>query len=49
MAADPEIRTHVTFRSTRFNQTEPRAHFINPNCFGDDCAEWLVASLRSRG
>jgi len=42
-------RTHVTFRTSRFNQTEVRSHFINPNCFGDDCAAWLVGGLRDRG
>jgi hypothetical protein len=43
------VRTHVTFRTTRFNQTEVQPHFINPNCFGDDCAAWLVAGLQERG
>jgi hypothetical protein len=43
------LRTHVTFRSPRFNQTEVRPYFINPNCFGDDCAAWLVSGLRERG
>jgi hypothetical protein len=47
--AEAEVRTHVTFRTTRFNQTEVRPYFINPNCFGDDCAAWLVAGLRERG
>lgn len=43
------LRTHVTFRTNRFNRTEVRPHFINPNCFGDDCAAWLVSGLRDRG
>jgi hypothetical protein len=43
------MRTHVTFRTTRFNQTEVRPYFINNNCFGDDCAAWLVTGLRERG
>jgi hypothetical protein len=43
------LRTHVTFRTSRFNQTEARPYFINPNCFGDDCAAWLVDGLRQRG
>jgi hypothetical protein len=43
------VRTHVTFRTSRFNQTEVRPYFINPNCFGDDCAAWLVSGLRERG
>jgi hypothetical protein len=43
------LRTHVTFRTSRFNQTEVRPYFINPNCFGDDCAAWLVGGLHERG
>jgi hypothetical protein len=43
------VRTHVTFRTSRFNQTEVRPYFINPNCFGGDCAAWLVSGLRERG
>jgi len=43
------LRTHVTLRTTRFNRTEVRPHFINEKCFGDDCAAWLVAGLRERG
>ena len=43
------LRTHVTFRTSRFNQTEVRPYFINPNCFGDDCAAWLVGGLQGRG
>ena len=43
------LRTHVTFRTSRFNQTEVRPHFINPGCFGDDCAAWLVSGLHQHG
>ena len=43
------FRTYVTFRTSRFNQTEARPYFINPNCFGDDCAAWLVSGLHERG
>ena len=45
----PGLRTHVTFRTFWFNQTEVRPHFINDNCFGDDCAAWLVQGLREGG
>lgn len=45
----PEIRTVVTFESTAFNMTEPRNYFINPCCFGDDVAEWIIGELRKRG
>ena len=40
-------RTFVTFRTDRFNTTEVGAHFINPGCFGEDCAAWLVDELRA--
>jgi hypothetical protein len=42
-------RTVVTFRSGAFNTSEPRAGFVNPNCFGDDLAAWLIDRLRARG
>jgi hypothetical protein len=42
-------RTHVTFKTERFNHTEVRPYFINDCCFGDDCALWLVRELRARG
>ena len=44
-----EIRTVVTFESTAFNMTEPKDYFINPCCFGDDVAEWLIGELRKQG
>lgn len=44
-----EIRTVVTFESTAFNMTEPRNYFINPCCFGDDVAEWLIRELSKQG
>lgn len=43
------MRSHVTFKTPRFNQTEVRPHFINPCCFGEDCIAWLIAELRARG
>jgi hypothetical protein len=42
-------RTHVTFKTERFNHNEVRPYFINDGCFGDDCALWLVRELRARG
>jgi hypothetical protein len=44
-----EIRTVVTFESTAFNMTKPKDYFINPCCFGDDLAEWLIGELRKQG
>jgi hypothetical protein len=43
------MRSHVTFTTPRFNQTEVQPHFINPCCFGEDCIAWLTAELRARG
>jgi hypothetical protein len=43
------IRTVVTFESTAFNMTKPKDYFINPCCFGDDLAEWLISELRKQG
>ena len=44
-----EVRTVVTFESSAFNTSEPKAYFINACCFGDDVAKWLVAELRAAG
>lgn len=46
---NPEIRTVVTFESTAFNMAEPQDYFINPCCFGDDVAKWLIGELRKQG
>jgi len=43
------LRTVVTFESAAFNMTEPKDYFINPCCFGDDVAEWLINELRKLG
>jgi len=43
------MRSHVTFKTRRFNQTEVQPHFINPCCFGEDCIGWLITELRARG
>lgn len=43
------MRSHVTFKTQRFNQTEVHPHFINECCFGEDCIAWLIAELRARG
>lgn len=43
------MRSHVTFITPRFNQTEVHPHFINDCCFGEDCIAWLVGELRATG
>jgi hypothetical protein len=40
------LRTLVTFRSSKFNTSETKPHYINPGCFGDDVAEWMVERLK---
>lgn len=48
-AMDSKVRTVVTFESTAFNLAEPKNCFINPCCFGDDLAKWLIGELRKHG
>jgi hypothetical protein len=36
------MRTHVTFLSDAFNQTEVKENFINECCFGEDLARWII-------
>ena len=43
------MRTVATFHSSVFNTSEEKHYFINPGCFGDDLARWLIARLRSAG
>lgn len=43
------VKTYVTFKSSAFNTTEPREYFINPCCFGDDVAKWLIQEMQKRG
>jgi hypothetical protein len=42
-------RTLVTFRCTKFNTSETRRDYINPNNYGDDVAEWLRNELAAQG
>ena len=43
------VRTAAIFDSDAFNLTEPKDYFINPICFGDDLALWLLGKLEERG
>ena len=43
------MRTVATFRSSAFNVSEERDYFINPGCFGDDLAEWMILRLKDSG
>jgi hypothetical protein len=43
------MKTVAVFESTAFNHSEPQEYFINPCCFGDDLAKWLMGELAQRG
>lgn len=38
----------VSFKTKKFNCTEPKDYFINPICFGDDVGKWLIECFRQR-
>jgi len=39
----------VVFESNAFNTSIEGENFINPGCFGDDVARWLIGQLRADG
>ena len=41
------METGFQFLSTHFNTSVPKDYFINPCCYGDDLAEWLIARLNA--
>jgi hypothetical protein len=43
------MKTSFQFLSDHFNISVPRDHFINPGCFGDDLAAWMIGKLKERG
>jgi hypothetical protein len=45
--ADPQ--PCFAFRSQAFNTIKEKEYFINPCCFGDDLARWLISQLRDNG
>lgn len=38
-------RDSISVHTARFDFREPRPHFINPNCFGEDFIAWLRERL----
>jgi hypothetical protein len=42
-------KTALAFQSTAFNTTTAKEHFINPECYGDDVARWLISKLLASG
>lgn len=43
------MNTSFQFNSKLFNIAEPRDYFVNPGCFGDDVAAWLIVRLNDGG
>ncbi len=46
------MRDHITVATDLFEHREVKPHFINPCCFGEDFAAWLLdelAPLRTAG
>src|SRR5258708_30014331 len=43
------MRRVATCRSAASNVSEEKAYFINPCCFGDDLAKWMILRLAQRG
>lgn len=44
-----KIRNCIVFKTNAFNTTVQRDYFINPGCFGDDAARWIMVELGIRG
>jgi hypothetical protein len=44
----PTNRPDILFKTGRFNLSKVGEHFINPCCFGEDLAMWLLAKLGGR-
>jgi len=43
------IQNCVVFKTSSFNTTVQKRYFINPSCFGDDAARWIIVELGIRG
>lgn len=43
------MKTVFQFRSSNFNTSVPYDYFINPSCFGDDLALWIIEKLHQKG
>lgn len=44
-----KIQNCVVFKTAAFNTTVQRNYFINPACFGDDAARWIMVELGIQG
>jgi hypothetical protein len=43
------IQNCIIFKTKTFNTSIRREYFINPSCYGDDAARWLISELVERG
>ena len=48
MAGSNNISVSFQAPSGKFNVSEVKEYFINPNCFGDDLGNWLLSKLSER-
>jgi len=44
-----ERRSAFAFKSNVFNTSVEKDYFLNPGCFGDDVARWLISQLQASG
>jgi len=44
-----KIQNCVIFKTSAFNTTVQRDYFINPSCFGDDAARWIMVEMGIQG
>jgi hypothetical protein len=44
-----KIQNCVVFKTAAFNTTVQRDYFLNPSCFGDDAARWIMVELGIHG
>jgi hypothetical protein len=44
-----KIKNCTVFKTSAFNTTVQKDYFLNPSCFGDDAARWIMVELGIRG
>ncbi len=42
-------RYDLLFETAKFNLSQPKEHYINECCYGDDVAAWLAGKLKAQG
>ncbi len=43
------IQNCAVFKTSAFNTSVQKEYFVNPSCFGDDAARWMMVELGIRG